>query len=212
MNDHPNDVHLRHLARADVYRLLSACYCQPEEAFLEEDIFDQLKTAMAVLDPDRVPDVVALEDGFRESGCETLLLDYTRLFLGPFDILARPYGSVYLDGENVVMGDSTMQALALYRDGGFEVADEFREVPDHVALELEYLYLLSFRLGQTTEEAEKIRLNMLKNRFLSEHLGRWFGKLAEAMRKGAETEFYRRLAGMTEQFLSDDLQEFAEAV
>jgi TorA maturation chaperone TorD len=41
----------RDLAKADVYRLLSACFYQPEEAFLEENIFTQLKNAMALVCP-----------------------------------------------------------------------------------------------------------------------------------------------------------------
>ncbi len=121
MNDLQHRTHIRHLARADVYRLLSACYYQPEDAFLEEDVFSQLKTALAKASPSGVIDAAALDDCFKSSGVEVLLLDYSRLFLGPFEILAKPYGSVYLDGEKIVMGDSTMQALELYRVGGFEV-------------------------------------------------------------------------------------------
>ena len=198
-----------HLAKADVYRLLSACYYQPEDAFLEEDIFSQFKTAMAVLAPERVADVAAMEDGFRDSGVEALMLDYTRLFLGPFGILAKPYGSVYLDGEDIVMGVSTMRALALYREGGFEVAEDFREIPDHVALELEFLYLLTFRLGGETEAGEQARLSALKRGFLEEHLGQWVGELAAAMRNGAETSFYRQLADMTEQVVLEDMRELS---
>lgn len=211
MNDLQNETDLRYLARANVYRLLSACYYQPEEAFLEEDIFGQLKTATATVGAERQSDVAAMEDTFRESGFEALMLDYTRLFLGPFSILAKPYGSIYLDGENTVMGDSTMRALALYREGGFEVADDFREVPDHVALELEFLYLLTFRLGNETDTVEKDRLGALKRRFLAEHLGSWIGEFADAMRKGTETGFYKQLADMTEQVVLEDMRERATA-
>ncbi|MBT3359702.1 MAG: hypothetical protein HN403_08755 [Rhodospirillales bacterium] len=201
MNDMQNETHPRHLARADAYRLLSACYYEPEEAFLEEDIFGQLKTAMATLAPERVADVAAMEDDFRSSGIEALTLDYTRLFLGPFGILAKPYGSVYLEAENVVMGETTMQAMALYREGGFEVADDFREVPDHVALELEFLYLLTLRLNAEPE------IEALKHRFLGENLGKWVGEFADAMRNGAETGFYKQLADMTQQVVTEDMQE-----
>lgn len=207
MNNIRNDARFRHLARSDAYRLLSACYYEPEEAFLEEKVFDQLRTAMAQVADDLVSTVVTMDDGFRQAGLEALTLDYSRLFLGPFGILAKPYGSVYLDGEDVVMGASTMQAFALYREGGFEVADDFREVPDHVALELEFLHLLSFRLGQAGDEDERARFAALKRRFLSEHLGRWVGNLAQAMREGAESDFYRRLAEVTERFVRDDMRE-----
>lgn len=207
MNEMHDGTHLRQLGRAAVYRLLSACYYQPEDFFLEEELFDQLGAALDRAGLPWVPEVAAMEEAFRSAGSETLMLDYSRLFLGPFEALARPYGSVYLDGEKVVMGNSTLQALTLYREGGFDVADDFREVPDHVAVELEFLYLLSYRLGQMPDAAEESRLMDLKRRFLTEHLGRWIGELAESMKNGAETEFYRHLGVVTEKFVLEDLRE-----
>lgn len=206
-----NGTHFRHFTRAEAYRLLSACFYQPEDAFLEEDVFGQLRAVMAEICPERVADVAAMDACFRESGTEALVLDYSRLFLGPFDILASPYGSVYLDGEKIVMGKSTMRAFALYREGGFAVVDDFPEMPDHVAVELEFLYLLSFRLGQALDQDVRTQLRTLKRRFLVEHLGRWVGELAEAMREGAVTDFYRRLAGVTEQVVLEDMRELVEA-
>ena len=47
MEDLPNDTQRRHRAKANVYRLLSACYYEPEEAFLEEDVFGQLEQALS---------------------------------------------------------------------------------------------------------------------------------------------------------------------
>ena len=211
MNDLQHRTHLRHLARADVYRLLSACYYQPEDAFLEEEVFTQLKTALAKVSPSGVMESATLDDCFRDSGVEALMLDYSRLFLGPFDILAKPYGSVYLDGEKIVMGDSTMQALELYREGGFDVAEDFLEMPDHIAVELEFLYLLSFRIGKASDDEKRSHLIALKQKFLEEHLGRWVGTLSEAIRKGTQTDFYKRLADLTEQFVLEDLQELTEA-
>lgn len=206
MNDKQNETHLRHLAMADVYRLLSACFYQPEEAFLEEDIFGQLKTAVAALTPAREAAAEAMDGSFRDAGSEALMLDYTRLFLGPFGILAKPYGSVYLDDENTVMGDSTMNVMELYREGGFEVAADFREMPDHVALELEFIYLLTLKLAAEPQDIS------LKRRFLEGHLGQWVGQFADAMRKGAKTNFYKQLADMTEQVVLEDLRELSAAV
>ena len=179
--------------------------------FLEEEVFDQLKAALAKACPSGVMEAAGLDDCFRTSGVDALILDYSQLFLGPFDILAKPYGSVYLDGEKIVMGDSTMQALELYREGGFDVAEDFLEMPDHIAVELEFLYLLSFRIGKDSDDEERTRLIALKQKFLEEHLGRWVGTLSEAVEKGAQTDFYKRLADLTGQFVREDLQELTEA-
>lgn len=203
-------VHLRYIARADVYRLLSACFYQPEEAFLEEEVFGQLKTSMAKVSPQLVPDVVALETSFKGVGLEALQLDYSRLFLGPFEILAKPYGSVYLEGDKVVMGDSTVSAQALYREGRFDIAEDFREMPDHVAVELEFLYLITFNIAEVSEETMRNDLVRLKQKFLKEHLGKWVVPFTKAIREGAGTDFYRQLADVTEQIVNEDLQELEE--
>ena len=208
MGDLVNDIQRRHHAKADAYRLLSACFYEPEKAFLEEDVFGQLEQALSVLDAGYADDAQAVGRCFRETGLEDLRIDYTRLFLGPFDIRSKPYGSVYLDGGNMVMGDSTMAALALYREGGFVVDEAFAEMPDHVVVELEFLYLLNTRLGDGhVENGERERLAALERRFLGEHLGRWVTPFTEAMQKGACTDFYVKLSALTQRFVLADLRE-----
>ncbi len=190
-------------ARADVYRLLSACYYQPEAVFLDEDVFGQLASSMADAIPSLVSEINALEEYFRAAGVDALLLDYSQLFLGPFVIPAKPYGSAYLDGIKVVMGDSTMRVRALYREGGFEVDADFLELPDHVAVELEFLYLLCWRIAHA-EADERSRLVGVKDRFLDEHLGRWIGPLAADIVAHAKTDYYRRLAQVTDRVVSQE--------
>jgi len=207
MNEIRNEAKHRFLARADAYRLLAACYYEPDPGYLEEDVFGQLHAALEALSPDGVGAGKDLGARFREAGQEALMLDYSGLFLGPFGILAKPYGSTYLDGERVVMGESTLEALALYRQGGFQVAEAFQEMPDHVAVELEFLYLLNLNLGNAIATAESSGLDGLKRTFLEAHLGRWIGPFTEAMGRGATTDFYRNLAGVTRQVVLEDLQE-----
>lgn len=212
MTDPNNKTYQHHLARADTYRLLSACYYEPEKAFLEEDIFGQLGQALSTLNFGPADEAEALGTCFREADQDALLLDYTRLFLGPFKIRAKPYGSIYLDGENVIMGDSTMAVLALYREGGFQVSEAFGEVPDHVAVELEFLYLLNAHLGnRQTEMDQREHLAALKHSFLREHLGRWVVPFTKAITSSADTGFYRKVADITRRFVLDDLRETAES-
>jgi TorA maturation chaperone TorD len=136
-----------------------------------------------------------------------LLVDYTRLFLGPVQTLAQPYGSVWLGGDKGLMQASTMAVLALYAEGGFEVDEAFRDLPDHVAAELEFLYLLLFREAQARHGGDAGALAAvadLRRRFLDAHLGAWIGAFAAAVRTGARTDFYRELAGLTERFVAGE--------
>ena len=198
--------------KASVYRILSACYYEPEESFLEEDVFGQLERALSDLGTEWAADAKTMETCFRSSSVEDLRIDYTRLFLGPFDIRARPYGSIYLDSGNMVMGDSTMAVLALYREGGFRVAEEFTEMPDHVAVEMEFLYLMNARRGEPDVDViERDRLERLERMLLEEHLGRWIVPFTESVKRGAQTDFYRKLADLTQCFVLHEVREPAPA-
>lgn len=177
-------------AREEFCRLLAASYYQPDEMFREERVFPRLAERAAAIDADLAQTAAAVAEAFAGENPDELLLDYSRLFLGPFDILAKPYGSVWLEGDKVLMGDSTMAVKELYRAGGFELADDFNEVPDHIAVELEFLYLLIYQ-----DHVD------LRQRFLQDHLGRWIEPFTAAMEQGARTDFYRLLAELTRKFV-----------
>ena len=135
-------------------RLLAACYYQPGAEFAEEHVFDSMRDAAGAVDADLAAVAERLGPAFAAVPADELLLDYTRLFLGPNDILAKPYGSVWLSGEQPLMQGSTMEVLDLYREGGFDLAEDFRELPDHIAAELEFLYLLIFRENQARQAGD----------------------------------------------------------
>lgn len=197
------------LYRETICRLLSAGYYQPEEAFREERVYSSLAEAAGRLSTELGALARRVETEFERTPLEDLLLDYSRLFLGPFEILAKPYGSVWIEGEKVVMGETTMAALDLYREGGFELDENFREVPDHVAAELEFLYLLIFKENEARRggDAEGIAAALeLKRRFLKHHLGRWITPFGKAMKGGAQTAFYKCLAELTEDFVKEELR------
>ena len=195
-------------AREDLCRYLAACYYQPGPEFAEEKVFDSMLDAAIRIHPDLAARARRLGEEFAAEGAQDLLLDYTRLFLGPAHIVAKPYGSIWLEGQDSLMGKSTIEVVALYREGGFELDDDFRELPDHVAAELEFLYLLIFRQNQAHRTGDADALHSaagLQRRFLDEHLGRWVGPFTAAVRSGARSAFYRVLAELTDRFVGTEV-------
>ncbi len=200
----PNYDQVQGLAREDFCRLLAACYYQPGPEFAEEKVFDSMLDAATRIHPELAAHARRLGEAFSSEGPERLLLDYTRLFLGPSHIIAIPYGSVWLDGQKTVMGESTLAVQELYREGGFGIGEEFREPPDHIAAELEFLYLLIYRENEAHRNGEADRLTVmadLRARFLDEQLGRWVGPFTAAVKAGTQSDFYRQLADLTERFV-----------
>src|SRR3990172_578150 len=139
-------------ARENLCRFLAACYYQPGPEYAEEKVFDSMLDAATRIHPELAAHARRLGEGFSAAGSENLLLDYTRLFLGPSHIIAKPYGSAWLSGEKTLMQDSTMAVEQLYQEGGFEMDGNFRELPDHIAAELEFLYLLIYRENEALRD------------------------------------------------------------
>lgn len=196
--------HDKGAARENLCRFLAACYYQPGPEFAEEKVFESMLDATTRIHPDLAAHARRLGEEFSAAEPESLLLDYTRLFLGPSHIIAKPYGSVWLEKEQTLMQDSTMAVEALYQEGGFEIGEDFRELPDHIAAELEFLYLLIFRANEArcNDDPEVLMaMTSLKKRFLGEHLGSWIGSFSAAVRAGAQSGFYRELAELTERFI-----------
>lgn len=193
------------LARADLARFLSACFYEPDPAFAEEGLFQSMAESAARVDADLAARARRLGEAFDSEGVDALLVDYARLFLGPVSPHAAPYGSAWLQPGGALMQESTEAVRALYREGGFDVDDALHDLPDHVAVELEFLYALEFSLERARREndvAERERIEDLRRRFLAVHLGAWIEPFVARVESGAQSVFYRELAAMTRRFVS----------
>ncbi len=137
-----------------------------------------------------------LLEQWRKNTLQELLVDYAALFVGPFETIAPPLGSVYLEEQPVLMGESTRNLLDIYRQAGLDMAESFNGPPDHIIAELEFLaYLISARLSADPETGRN--LYSLQQRFLGEHLGAWVAPFAGKVAQGAGTGFYQLLAELT---------------
>lgn len=164
------------LARADLCRFVAACYYEPGPEFAEERVFDSMVAAARRVDPDLAESAQRVGEAFHD--LDELLVDYTRILLGPSMVFTKPYGSVWAGASDLP---------ALYAEAGFETSADFRDLPDHIAAELEFLYLLIHQDAPAD----------LRRRFVVGHLSKWVPAFASAVQAGAETEFYRRLAELT---------------
>jgi TorA maturation chaperone TorD len=200
----PSDAERLIAARADLSRLLAACFYEPAAEFAEEKVFDAMVAAADGIAPDLGAAARRLAQAFAADDLQTLLIDYTRLFLAPEGALAQPYGSVWLTGAQPLMQESTLAIIALYNEGGFELAEDFRDLPDHVAAEMEFLYALIFREAQALRQGDADSVHAaraLRQRLVAEHLYRSTPPFTEAVRAGAQTAFYREVATLTARFI-----------
>lgn len=200
-------------ARENLCRLLAAAFYQPEATLAKEGLFAGLAEAAAGLDAGMADAARRMEIAFSKEGIEPLLVEYTRLFLGPVEAVARPYGSVWLTKEKTLMQPASVEVLEMYREGGFDLAEDFLDLPDHVAAELEFLYQLLFRENRARRDDDPAlgEIVALKRRFLAGHLGAWMPLFADAVDRGTTSDYYRSLAALARDFVAREVAAGSDA-
>ena len=204
-----NDDMQQHPA-TEALRVLADCYHQPDEKLAGR--IEGLETLVESLGETSATMARNLLSELNEKDMDLLLVDYAKLFVGPFELTAPPFGSVYLEDGHKLMGESTMDVKQIYRLGGLEMSDDFSNPPDHIAAELEFLYFLHVReagLRETDSETADL-VQELRKEFLSRHLGAWGIQFAEKVRDNATTEFFQTLGGLTKVVIENEMRTISE--
>lgn len=212
--------------RAGIYKLLSVCFQTPDEIL--SGYLGELRKSVEAAYPDIFknlsPELTASE------GVEELKLEHTRLFIGPFKLPVPPYGSMYLESEEQLMTNSTIDVLRRFKEENLDVA--IQEIPDHITIELEYMYLLVYKemkavelnqakfqkngTGNTLEhhdmpESEKSPEKLISDYrfkqydFLNKHLSRWIPAFEEKVEEHAKLQLYRGLAKTARSVIEADM-------
>ena len=127
------------------------------------------------------------------SWSESLLVEFTRLLVGPGETSVVPYASFYLSPTRNLMTEETMGVRAMYLDAGMAVRSLNRIPDDHLGIELEFLYWLTQKVAEETGEA-RTRLLEHRERFLRDHYSKWVPEFAEALERAATEPFFRTIA------------------
>lgn len=114
-----------------------------------------------------------------------------RLFIGPDEFQAPAWGSVYLDREKVLFGDSTLELRWFLARHGITMDTGMNEPEDHIGLQL---WLVPDFMAPGREDACV--------EYLKEHLLPWSGRYLELLLTHAHHAFYEGLAKLTALTLS----------
>jgi putative dimethyl sulfoxide reductase chaperone len=193
-------------ARAELHLCLGRAFLPPMEVETEEGLVVSLPQDLEALNEqfsftERNNPALFAEEALtasrRPGGLKRL---YSRLFLSP-PFPAAINAGIHLDGA--LMGRTVAAIEDFYLRHGLEKDRAFKDLPDHLALQLQFVgFLLSraaeaLRRGETEDAATLLREAAT---FEYRYIGAWLPQFMKAMRK-AEAEYglpgpYRYLAGM----------------
>ena len=186
-------------------RLLAACFCEPDVSmYEEEEYFENLRDCLSSFCPKAVHHVDLMEKAIQQYSQEELMIEYARLFIGPYSLVAAPYGSVYLD-EGRVMGDTTMEVIQWYEQEGLMRDEDCKDIPDHIAIELEFMSFLMRKeidavASSDNQAAEDYATKQKK--FANALLCSWVPEFCEKIRVGTDSDYYKAVADCTQAALS----------
>ena len=194
------------MARADACRLLAAFFYPPDkQLFLQEGITEKLEALLEIACPEAMSFVPPVKRYLQGEGHVELSVAYTRLFLGPPSVLAPPYASFYLDHKGSVMGPSSIAIMKLYSAAGLRLDDEFNEMPDHIAVVLEFLYYLLFQEAMVRNDnayEEKTKIEKIRIRFLKNYSFTWIPRFCGKIVTADEHPVYTALGNCLDAFIT----------
>lgn len=202
------------LNRNYLYQLLYKSFGrEPDRAFLDLLTAEHTGESFALLGGEVLESVPAYLEHLRQDAedpnyVERLRDEYTRLFVGPMEMDAPPWESIYLGEEGMLFQESTLKVRECYRRFGLLPEEYPRVADDSLALELGFMAELSRRSADAFASGDTDTLDLIlrgARDFLTEHLLLWVPKLLDRLDK-TEGRFYPRLAHILDSFLKKDLE------
>jgi putative dimethyl sulfoxide reductase chaperone len=189
----------QHVRRAQVYCFLADAFLYPETNWLE----DLPLVAELALQAGLVPESDLPPDSWDYS-LTSLQAEHRRAF-GLTGSLS--YETEFGLPHEFRQSQELADIAGFYQAFGFKVGGQVRERPDHLAVELEFMFVLSLKEAYAAkeglvEQAEICRDGQAK--FLKDHLGRWIGLLAESIARSYGQGLYLDLARFAAAFVDAD--------
>lgn len=205
--------------RSRVYAVLSTAFSSPRDGMGSPGaplaaglILREATRALAVPVPEGA--LAAIEGAGRhatmnlaQGGTDELEVEYNRLFVGPGAPRVYPYESLYRGSMSLVMGPSAGEVLQAYRRAGLAINTAFKDLPDHVAVELEFMSRLccqEARAGSAGKAGLALRLKQEQRSFLDAHLATWLPAMCEKVIRETTSTMYRGFAEIAATFVGWD--------
>jgi TorA maturation chaperone TorD len=199
--------------REHFYLFFSSLLLKPPEDNLIKQLLDPgcLKELSQYFEPEGIARLERYSQEYTISP-EKLKQEHDDLFNVPLGKYVVPYESVYRDTwerkgmrkKGLLMGPSAQNVKSIYRRAGAELHENYAELPDHAGIELAFMHYLCQRekdAWQKDQPEEAIMWMKFEEKFVRDHLARWFPDLCDEITKKTRSDFYRGIAQLIKEFV-----------
>src|SRR3990170_1899402 len=174
------------LERSEYYLTLARSFLTPQTEGHYRAMADYLADDLEDLDRSLEYGIETQLDALRIamsrlSNHEELLVEYSRMFLQP---PREATLNVCYPLDGAMMGGTVSEIEAFYRNYGVERGDHFKDLPDHVSVQLEFV---SYLYGRAAAELEKGKTDaeaeLAAGHFLHEFVSRWIPHFESGIEK-----------------------------
>ncbi len=147
--------------------------------------------------------------------------EFMNLFKVPGGQYVTPYESVFRDTREIagrpvkglLMGQSAADVRKWYRLAAVDISDEYKDLPDHICLELDYLAHLCAKEQEFATAGDSARLQRaweMQRDFLAAHVVSWIGALRDRIHEKSQNVYFRGVADIAVEFTQRDLATLEE--
>ncbi|WP_299728237.1 molecular chaperone TorD family protein [uncultured Endozoicomonas sp.] len=131
---------------------------------------------------------------------EELSMPFSILFEGQGPMAAPPWGSIYLDKENLLLGETTLAYRQFLTTHKVELDTKLNEPEDQFGL---MILAMAYFMEAENDEAVEV--------LLSDHLIPWASRYLELLANADESGFYSSLSIIAGEFLSEATEAYEVA-
>jgi DMSO reductase family type II enzyme chaperone len=195
------------LARAILYHQAARLFAYPDDQ-MGELLAEGRTVAGALPDGGRLAErFAAVEAAWTEAqeSAAGAAGEYTWLFQR--NVQCSLHETAYDQARNVVMAHDLAAIAGFYAAFGVQIAEGFRDLPDHLSMELEFVSFLYVKEAYALEQGWRSLANVCRvarRRFLGEHLARWFPAFAARVGQRARLRLYPAAAAVVQALLEGE--------
>ncbi len=206
-------------ARIDVaeLRARAATYAFLSRALSDEELPAEFLGALAADGPETgtaldgyMVGLAGLDAAGLEAAHRDLAADHAALLLGMSARPVSPFESVYTSPEQLMRQEAWERAVRDYAASGFKPVSTLRVPEDHISIELQFCSALLNRAADFAAAGvldAAARDAAAQASFVRGHLAAWVPRFCDLLEERAHTDFYRGVAQMLRELLTQEAAE-----